>query len=288
MEQNFTMKTYMAIMAERDAAIRERNIALDERRRAFAERDMAMLQRDAALAERNSALEERDKALSALKFRESSMNEDNTSLDPLGNETVDGGEHLYHQQIPITQLGDPKSNPLHCGEATKPKKVKQAKETRGASAKSSRPQRRGKKGAEGLSHLVGVAASNEWENEQKLGGQGKDLEEQVMLREHNLGVDQLDLDKLPTPVCSCTGVPQPCYEWGNGGWQSVCCTATAAVCNHQQTTQWQVGGRKMSGNAFVELLTQLASAGHDLSTPLDLKDHWPKNSANANYCSSVK
>ncbi|GMP27210.1 hypothetical protein CsSME_00003301 [Camellia sinensis var. sinensis] len=53
LEHNLTIKTYMAIMAERDAAIRDRNMALDERRRAIAERDMAMLQRDAAIAERN-------------------------------------------------------------------------------------------------------------------------------------------------------------------------------------------------------------------------------------------
>ncbi|MCD7449431.1 hypothetical protein HAX54_052138 [Datura stramonium] len=84
---NFTIKTYMAIMAERDAAIRERNMALEERKRAFAERDMAMLQRDAALAERNALIQERDDAIAALRLQDSSTNDNNTVPDSPGNGT---------------------------------------------------------------------------------------------------------------------------------------------------------------------------------------------------------
>ncbi|GJU53120.1 basic pentacysteine6-like protein [Tanacetum coccineum] len=64
-----SIRTFMAITGERDAAIRERNLALDERKRAFAESDLAMLLWDAALAEHNSVMKERDEAISTLRFR---------------------------------------------------------------------------------------------------------------------------------------------------------------------------------------------------------------------------
>ncbi|KAK6115267.1 hypothetical protein DH2020_007536 [Rehmannia glutinosa] len=41
-----------------------------------------------------------------------------------------------------------------------------------------------------------------------------------------------------------------------------------------------VGGRKMSGSAFNKLLSRLAGEGHDLSNPVDLKDHWAKHGTN--------
>ncbi|XP_031111865.1 protein BASIC PENTACYSTEINE6-like [Ipomoea triloba] len=66
--------------------------ALDQRKRALLERGMAMLQRDAAIAERNAAQDERDSAISALKLRESSMNDENiVSKSP-------GAEHIHYQQ----------------------------------------------------------------------------------------------------------------------------------------------------------------------------------------------
>lgn len=43
----------------------------------------------------------------------------------------------------------------------------------------------------------------------------------------------------------------------------------------------RVGGRKMSGSAFNKLLSRLAAEGHhDLSNPVDLKDHWAKHGTN--------
>jgi hypothetical protein len=42
----------------------------------------------------------------------------------------------------------------------------------------------------------------------------------------------------------------------------------------------RVGGRKMSGSAFSKLLSRLAAEGHDLSNPVDLKDHWAKHGTN--------
>ncbi|GFY87987.1 basic pentacysteine 5 [Actinidia rufa] len=257
MEHNSTIKTYMAIMAERDSAIREKNMALDERRRAFAERDMAMLQRDAAIAERNSA--------------------------PL----------YYHQQMhPIPQPVEtgydpreiPTSNPFQSTgvayETEKlPRKAKQAEHTKGSSTKKpSKSPRKGKRVSEDLSHG--------WKSEQDLDDNDVDLDGELGLwKDDDLGLNQIHFDEstMPAPVCSCTGLPQPCYKWGNGGWQSACCTTAMSVYPLPQMSDKRyarVGGRKMSGSAFAKLFHRLTVEGHDLSTPLDLKDHWSKHGTN--------
>ncbi|XP_057492495.1 protein BASIC PENTACYSTEINE6-like isoform X3 [Actinidia eriantha] len=294
MEHNSTIKTYMAIMAERDSAIREKNMALDERRRAFAERDMVMLQRDAAIAERNSAVEERDKALSALQFQESSMNENHISPDSPGNGKTCGAKPLYyHQQMhPIPQPVEtgydpreiPRSNPFQSTgvayETEKlPRKAKQAEQTKGSSTKKpSRSPRKGKRVSEDLSHG--------WKSEQDLDDNNEDLDGELGLwKDDDLGLNQIHFDEstMPAPVCSCTGLPQPCYKWGNGGWQSACCTTAMSVYPLPQMSDKryaQVGGRKMSGSAFAKLFHRFTVEGHDLSTPLDLKDHWPKHGTN--------
>nr|KYP44827.1 hypothetical protein KK1_033633 [Cajanus cajan] len=101
----------------------------------------------------------------------------------------------------------------------------------------------------------------------------------------DLGLNQVSYDEstMPAPVCSCTSVLRQCYKWGNGGWQSACCTTTLsmyplpAVPNKRHA---RVGGRKMSGSAFNKLLSRLAAEGHDLSNPVDLKDHWAKHGTN--------
>ncbi|KAI8031588.1 Barley B recombinant-like protein D [Camellia lanceoleosa] len=234
-------------------------MALDERRRVIAERDMAMLQRDAAIAEQNSAIDERGKVLAALQFQESSMNENNISPDSPGNGVVRGGaKHLHHHQQmhhSVAQLAEteydpieiPTSNPYQstevvCETTTKPRKVKQAKETK--TKKPSKSPRKGKRGHEGVN---------------------------------------FDESTMPVPVCSFTGLPQPCYKWGSGGWQLACCTTTMSMYPLPQMSSKhhaRIGGRKMSGSAFTKLLNQLAAEGHDLFTPLDLKDHWAKHGTN--------
>ncbi|KAL6993453.1 GAGA binding protein-like, partial [Sarracenia purpurea var. burkii] len=299
-EHNPTIKTYMAIMAERDAAIQERNMALDERRRAFGERHMAMLMRDAAVAERNSALDERDKALAALQFREqfreSSTNENNMSPDSPGNGTLCGTKHLYHHQQMHSQMAEmaydprevPISNPFEgtgvAYETAKPRKVKQEKEIKGTSRKKSKSLRKGKRGIGFFSEVTG-ATSDGLKIEPDLHGDGGDLDGQLEVSKDNLGLNQVNFDEysMPVPVCSCTGVPQPCYKWGNGGWQSACCTTTMSMyplpqmLNKRHT---RIGGRKMSGGAFNKLLNRLAVDGYDLYAPLDLKDHWAKHGTN--------
>ncbi|KAL8244616.1 hypothetical protein R6Q59_010874 [Mikania micrantha] len=42
----------------------------------------------------------------------------------------------------------------------------------------------------------------------------------------------------------------------------------------------RVGGRKMSHGAYRKLLCRLASEGHNLSNPVDLKAHWAKHGTN--------
>ncbi|KAL2471809.1 Protein BASIC PENTACYSTEINE6 [Abeliophyllum distichum] len=80
----------------------------------------------------------------------------------------------------------------------------------------------------------------------QLGGEKPDWKDQ------DLGLNEVAFDEstMPVPVCSCTGVFRPCYKWGNGGWQSSCCTTNLsmyplpAVPNKRHA---RVGGRKMSG-----------------------------------------
>ncbi|KAK1301955.1 Protein Barley B recombinant [Acorus calamus] len=96
------------------------------------------------------------------------------------------------------------------------------------------------------------------------------------------GID-LDISGIPTPVCSCTGVPQQCYRWGIGGWQSACCTTNMSVYPLPMSTKRRgarIAGRKMSQGAFKKVLEKLAGEGHNLSNPIDLKMHWAKHGSN--------
>nr|CAD1835344.1 unnamed protein product [Ananas comosus var. bracteatus] len=101
----------------------------------------------------------------------------------------------------------------------------------------------------------------------------------------DLGLNQVVFDEstMPVPVCSCTGKYQPCYKWGDGGWQSACCTTTLSMYPlpvMPNKRHARVGGRKMSGSVFKKLISRLAAEGYDLSMPIDLKDHWAKHGTN--------
>ncbi|XP_027178743.1 protein BASIC PENTACYSTEINE6-like [Coffea eugenioides] len=289
---HLSIKTYMAITAERDAAIRERNMALEERKRAFSERDMAMLQRDAAIAERNSAIQERDEAIAALQIRDCSVN--NMLSDSAEDGVADGTEdmhyqHMHHAMVnaafsPRDILTSETFNSTQvASETAKATKVRQPKE--GKMTKSVKSPRSPKRRAEGMIKPLTPASSNGW-------NAGHDLKREEELEGHlgtwkdNIGLNQINFDEtsMPVPVCSCTGTPQPCYKWGNGGWQSACCTTTMSVYPLPQVSNkryTRVGGRKMSGSAFNKLLNRLVAEGHDLySAPLDLKDHWAKHGTN--------
>ncbi|XP_072972772.1 protein Barley B recombinant [Typha angustifolia] len=96
------------------------------------------------------------------------------------------------------------------------------------------------------------------------------------------GID-LDLSRIPTPVCSCTGTPQQCYRWGAGGWQSACCTTSISefpLPMSQKRRGARIAGRKMSQGAFKKVLEKLAGEGYNLSNPIDLRTFWAKHGTN--------
>ncbi|KAK4728256.1 hypothetical protein R3W88_021244 [Solanum pinnatisectum] len=91
-----------------------------------------------------------------------------------------------------------------------------------------------------------------------------------------------DFSGLPPPFCSCTGVSRRCYKCG-GGWQSSCCTTSLSeypLPFNPSKPGNRKPGRKMSNGAYNKLLCTLATEGHDLSNPVDLKDHWAKHGSN--------
>ncbi|KAG0451971.1 hypothetical protein HPP92_026202 [Vanilla planifolia] len=315
MKDNHNLKI-MALMAERDNAIQERNLALAEKRVACADRDVAIVQRDAAIAERNAAIMERDNALEALEYaRTNSINGNGASGCPTRStaRVAKTFPQLQPQQLlqhPPPQLPDsPENNhakEMHLTEAypsstashgaIKGLKAKRSrKETQvqavNSAKKVAKASRKGKRvsGGENLNKLVTVAIPlNEWRGN-VVGGE--DLNKQFTLtkyeewKDQDLGLNQVPFDEsmMPPPGCSCTGRLQQCYKWGNGGWQSACCTTNMSMYPlpvMPNKRHARVAGRKMSGGAFTKLLSRLAAEGHDLSTPVDLKDHWAKHGTN--------
>ncbi|EPS70368.1 hypothetical protein M569_04392 [Genlisea aurea] len=235
-------------MAERDAAIQERNLAISEKKAAIAERDMAILQRDSAISERNNAIIERD---NALHFRSTSTINTNPSST--------GAKHVHHIHQ-YDEGEDDAAEPPKSHRAKRPKEPKPPPPPPPPSRKASKSSKRANKQQEDETTV------QDW-------------------KDQDLGLNQVSFDEttMPVPVCSCTGVLRPCYKWGNGGWQSSCCTTNLsmhplpAVPNKRHA---RIGGRKMSGSAFNKLLNRLASAGQDLTNPVDLKEHWAKHGTN--------
>ncbi|BAB10493.1 unnamed protein product [Arabidopsis thaliana] len=274
MQHQPSMKQVMSIIAERDAAIQERNLAISEKKAAVAERDMAFLQRDTAIAERNNAIMERDSALTALQYRENSM-----VTAPAANIEMEPNDGL--------PTSPPAGSTLESAKPKRGKRVNPKATTQTAANKRGpKNQRKVKKESEDdLNKIMFVKTTHDYTDEDSskhiLIGSKSDWKSQEMV-----GLNQVVYDEttMPPPVCSCTGVLRQCYKWGNGGWQSSCCTTTLsmyplpALPNKRHA---RVGGRKMSGSAFNKLLSRLAAEGHhDLSNPVDLKDHWAKHGTN--------
>ncbi|KAJ4884960.1 Protein BASIC PENTACYSTEINE6 [Raphanus sativus] len=316
MQHQPSMKQVMSIIAERDAAIQERNLAISERKSAVAERDMAFLQRDTAIAERNNAIMERDSALSALQYRENSMSTTTPAVSnmaaacPPGCQMPRGVKHIHHPQIHhqqqhhMLQVSDhaydetremephdvspPPGTALESAKPKRGKRVKDPKATTKTTANKrgpKNPRKVKKENEDELTKIMFVKTSLDYGEEETsklvLTGSKSDWKSQEMV-----GLNQVVYDEttMPPPVCSCTGDLRQCYKWGNGGWQSSCCTTTIsmyplpALPNKRHA---RVGGRKMSGSAFNKLLSRLAAEGHhDLSNPVDLKDHWAKHGTN--------
>ncbi|CAN8287676.1 unnamed protein product [Cochlearia groenlandica] len=281
----------MSIIAERDAAIQERNMALSEKKAAVAERDMAFLQRDTAIAERNNVIMERDNAFTALQYRE------NPVVAPSAAANMSVLKHMHHPQVRrrhhhIPQFSQngfesremaPKDSTGSAMEASKPKRGRRAKDPKTTATQTTAdkrvPRKAKKESVDELTKIMFVKSTT----------MTHDFEEtsnHVLIGSESNGLNQVVYDEttMQPPVCSCTGILRQCYKWGNGGWQSSCCTNTISM--HPLPTlpnkrHARVGGRKMSGSAFNKLLSRLASEGcHDLSNPVDLKDRWAKHGTN--------
>ncbi|KAL8153910.1 hypothetical protein V2J09_011670 [Rumex salicifolius] len=309
MQHQPSMKQIMSIMAERDAAIQERNMALNEKNKALEERDMVIMQRDTAIQERNDAMMERDNALAALQHRQNIINSNNNNNNqscPPGCQIGRGVKHVHHPQQHLQthqpqMAGEPSYDPREVKvdevlpltnlppENLKPQKAKRPKEPKPLSPnkKSPKPSKKVKRERDDSDTIMPSNSQQTWKGINEIDG---DEYKQLVSpksdwKNQDLGLNQVAFDDttMPPPVCSCTGVYRQCYKWGNGGWQSACCTTTMsmyplpAVPNKRHA---RVGGRKMSGGAFSKLLSRLAAEGHDLSVPVDLKDHWAKHGTN--------
>ncbi|XP_071692817.1 protein BASIC PENTACYSTEINE6 [Rutidosis leptorrhynchoides] len=294
MQHQPSMKQIMTIMAERDAAIQERNLAMSEKKTALAERDMALMQRDSAIAERNNAIMERDNAIATLQYRENSMTTDSNNNNnistscPPGCQISRNVKHIHHpnhyQQEETSFLGGSGDLPPRKSPETdppKPARTKRTKEPKSVTTtKKTSKSRKVKLECDDLNKAMYDDDTHDWSN-----GGVDDLNRGSQWKDQDHGLNQLSFDDttMPIPVCSCTGVFRPCYKWGNGGWQSSCCTTTVSMYPLPpipNKRHGRVGGRKMSGSVYNKLINRLASDGHDLSNPVDLKEHWAKHGTN--------
>lgn len=323
MKDHHTAQTIklMAIFAERDSALNERDLAFSEKKTAQAERDMAIFQRDAAIAERNNAVIERDNAIAALEYtRENCMNSNAAQgyspRNTASHITRNICQHQHHQIQHLSSINSSDcphdhEREMHAGEAfpesTLIKGVgksvngtgtrKEPKAEVAPFKKASKSERKNKRSngvGEDLKRQVTIAEvhCDEWKGQDINGvanlknqaSMSKKHQKQWKIEDHG-GLNEVTFDdsSMPVPVCSCTGRYQPCYKWGNGGWQSACCTMTLSMYPlpvMPTKRHARVNGRKMSGTVFTRLLSRLASEGHDLRVPIDLKDHWSKHGTN--------
>ncbi|CAK8579111.1 unnamed protein product [Lathyrus sativus] len=275
-EQNALVmnKKIRSIMAERQATLLEIELeaAITAKNDALAARDVALRQRDEALAQRDNALLERDNALAALQCRNSSANfsfnggnhrgskrthhSSNRNQSNMTEAAYSSTDIIIRDASPVTVI---------TSEAIESHLTKTAKDN----SKASKTPSKVKKMGEDLNRKAyseGTKIKSEWDRQ-------------------DVGLNLITFDEtvMPVPVCTCTGAPRQCYKWGNGGWQSSCCTTTLSMYPLPQLPNKRharIGGRKMSGSVFTRLLSRFASEGHDLSLPLDLKDYWARHGTN--------
>jgi hypothetical protein len=288
----------ITVIAERDAALLEKNTAIAEKMVACAERDAALLERDVALADRDAALRERDAAISTLAKveKESLSSRGRKRLSSAGG--INGSKLL--QRVGVAEqcslAGDFSQPNLvmtfdaesahgagdhRAFQRTETQAELQRKQSPGGSAgvlarnKVLRPAM--KKTRKPLTPQRRLRGPQVGEEE----GKGQIRESQNVSRTNYTTVPV----SAPTPIpyCSCTGTNQQCYRWGNGGWQSACCTTLISLYplpTNPKKRGSRLAGRKMSAGAFEKLLEKLASEGVDISYSVDLKDHWAKHGTN--------
>lgn len=262
----------MHIVAERDAAFAERERAISERKAAIDERDAIIQQRDAAMNERDNAVRERDNAIAALRFQESTMNsalncgiQRTTKRMRPASKKQRSKPVQASQKTKMTDTFPVQAIPF---QAVKVCKTRQTKQVESVQTEAVYSPRKIKKISEELNRPVSKYAFKSECDTQNLG-----LMNQI----------NFDPSTMPTPVCSCTGVQRQCYKWGNGGWQSSCCTTNLSVHplpRMDNKRHSRVGGRKMSGSVFLRSLSHAAEQGHDLRMPLDLREYWARHGTN--------
>lgn len=255
----------MHIAAERDAAFAERERAIFERKAAIDERNAIIQQRDAAMTERDNAVRERDNAIAALRFQENTMNstcgiQRSSKRKKQRSKPVQASQKMkMTDSFPVQAIPFP---------AVKVCKTRQTKQVESVQTEALYSPQKLKKIREELNRPV-----SKYEFKSECDTQNLGLTNQI----------NFDSSTMPTPVCSCTGVQRQCYKWGNGGWQSSCCTTNLSVHplpRMDNKRHSRVGGRKMSGSVFVRSLSHAAEQGHDLSMPLDLREYWARHGTN--------
>ncbi|KAL2645023.1 hypothetical protein R1flu_012610 [Riccia fluitans] len=267
-----TVRKLITMIAERDAALLERNSAIAEKLAAREERDTALLQRDIALADRDSAIQERDAALAALeiamttgpflekravmkeaKFLQSfTMNKNCALLGPIQPASLAAPRFssLGAEQSSLCKGVMAKDDPV--GLSRKRKIFVQSTRDRSKTSFRSPQEERG----------------------------GRDETDHCLRSKEEMLLENV---RYRIPHCSCTGMKQQCYRWGNGGWQSSCCTTMISMYPlpmNPAKRGSRLAGRKMSAGAFEKLLEKLASEGVNVNLSVDLKDHWAKHGTN--------
>ncbi|KAG0579162.1 hypothetical protein KC19_4G077700 [Ceratodon purpureus] len=305
---------YMDVLAERDAALMEKSTASAERLAAYAERDAAILQRDIATADRDTAILNRDAALSALARLEKKSSgrarrPSQTTLDDVMNgskllQRMDLSEHCTfaaefrpdatpstHSGIVVLdaeathlqgvhRFGRDKESQIEIFVRTKRKATELADPP---THRGKHPRAAPKKGRNWPVTHQGQQLEPEREgqavasNAEVPGAQAREPE--VL----NSRVFRSPSVPTPIPYCSCTGMNQQCYRWGNGGWQSACCTTLISMFPlplNPKKRGSRVAGRKMSAGAFDKLLEKLVAEGVNINLPVDLREHWAKHGTN--------
>ncbi|CAM6097314.1 unnamed protein product [Calypogeia fissa] len=263
----------------------EPNSAMAERTAAFEERDVALLLRDAAYAERDSAMAERDAAFTALdialegnrNFVQKLASVKDSKLSMKKDRTVLGARHpaasspircsaAVHEQTDVSKIGE-KAQKRRKTES----KIGDAKD----SLSGGRKRKRVVKSTPDRKVRAKRSCSSPKEHCVELGE--RDKRDDLKGPNDDVNVDSV---RYPVPYCTCTGARQECYRWGNGGWQSSCCTAMISMYPlpmNPTKRGSRLAGRKISAGAFEKLLEKLGSEGVDVSHPVDLKDHWAKH-----------
>eukprot|EP00249_Psilotum_nudum_P010209 c22403_g1_i1 orf=711-1646(+) len=273
----------MDVITERDVAVLERNTAIAEKKAAYTERDSALLQRNVAYADRYSALMERDAAVAALDMvkaererREGTTDESGTKLIHIMN--MAGTGPLLERDLQAIPRDGTDFGISYDGKSSL-KQVKHGKKVYDDNARK-------RKASVQTGHDATATKSSS--KRKKL--QQTPCESTAKVEKHKQDLEVKSTGSLvygssvmPIPYCSCTGANQQCYRWGNGGWQSACCTNIISMYPlpmNPKKRGSRIPGRKMSGGAFKKLLEKLASEGINVTRPVDLNNHWAKHGTN--------